>query len=168
MYTFLGIHMQEMGGSASLVGLAFALSALSELPIVAFGGRLLARFGAFRLICFALVVYTVRFIAFSLITEPEWILPVQLLHGLSYGAYLMASVTLAHRIAGRQQAATAQALLTAVSFGFGSITGSLVGGALLDSIGTTGLFRGAAVLMLINLGVLLAGNRVVHLDRAAT
>ena len=168
MYTFLGIHMQEMGGSASLVGLAFALSALSELPIVAFGGRLLARFGAFRLICFALVVYTVRFIAFSLITEPEWILPVQLLHGLSYGAYLMASVTLAHRIAGRHQAATAQALLTAVSFGFGSITGSLVGGALLDSIGTTGLFRGAAVLMLINLGVLLAGNRVVHLDRAAT
>jgi MFS family permease len=160
MYTFLGIHMQDMGGSASLVGLAFAL--------VAFGGRLLARFGAFRLICFALAVYTVRFLAFSLITVPEWILPVQLLHGLSYGAYLMASVTLAHRIAGRQQAATAQALLTAVSFGFGSITGSLVGGALLDAVGTTGLFRGAAALMLVNLGVLLAGNRIVHLDRAAT
>jgi PPP family 3-phenylpropionic acid transporter len=90
---------------------------------------------------------------------------VQLLHGLSYGAFLMASVTLAHHIAGRGQAATAQALLTAMSFGFGSITGSLIGGALLDSIGTVGLFRGAAVLMLVTLAILLAGNRAVGLDR---
>jgi PPP family 3-phenylpropionic acid transporter len=165
MYTFLGIHIQDMGGSASLVGLAFALSAFSELPIVAFGGWFLARFGPFRLICLALVVFAVRFAAFSAITVPEWILPVQMLHGLSYGAYLMASVTLAHRTAGRAHAATAQALLASVSFGFGAITGSLLGGALLDAIGTTGLFRLAAALMLLALGVLVTGNRLVGLDR---
>ncbi|MBA2454798.1 MAG: hypothetical protein H0V47_16645, partial [Chloroflexia bacterium] len=61
--------------------------------------------------------------------------------------------------------ATAQALLTAMSFGFGSITGSIVGGALLDQIGTAGLFRGAAILMIVVLGVLVAGNRLIGLDR---
>ena len=89
----------------------------------------------------------------------------QLLHGLSYGIYLMASVTLAHRVAGREQAATAQALLTAVSFGLGTITGSLVGGAFLDSLGTTGLFRGAAVVVLVTLAILLVGNRTIGLER---
>jgi PPP family 3-phenylpropionic acid transporter len=167
MNVFLAIHVQELGGSASLIGVAFALSAASELPIVAFGGWILARLGTVTTIALALVVYTVRMIAFSLITVPEWILPVQMLHGLSFGAFLMASVTLAYRLAGRHQAATAQALLTAMSFGFGSITGSLVGGALLDSIGTVGLFRGAAVLMLVTLAILVIGNRRIGLDRSA-
>ena len=165
MYVFLGIHIRELGGSTSLVGMAFATSAFSELPIVAFGAWFLRRFGPTRLLGIALVVYAVRYLAFSLVTDPVWILPVQLLHGISYGIYLMASVTLAHRVGGRARAATAQALLTAVSFGFGNITGSLVGGALLDTVGTAGLFRGASVLVLVTLGVLAIGNRTIGLDR---
>jgi len=164
MNVFLGIHIEDLDGSATLVGPAFAISAASELPIVAFGGWFLTRLGAPRLIALALIVYAVRFVAFSVAPAGAWILPVQALHGLSYGAFLMASVTLAHRLAGREQAATAQALLTAMSFGFGSITGSLVGGALLDQAGTAGLFRGAAVLMVLTLGVLAAGIRRVGLD----
>lgn len=167
MYIFLGIRLQEIGGSANIVGLAFALSAISELPVVAFGGWLLNRLGAPRLIGLALCVYVVRFAAFSTISEPEWMLPVQLLHGFSFGAFLMASVTLAHRLAGREHAATAQALLTAMSFGFGSITGSIVGGALLDRVGTVGLFQGAAMLMVVTLAVLVIGDRIVGLDRPA-
>lgn len=165
MYIFLGIRLQEIGGSANIVGVAFALSAVSELPVVAFGGWFLSRLGAPRLIAVALCVYIVRFAAFSAISDPEWMLPVQLLHGLSYGAFLMASVTLAHRLAGSEHAATAQSLLTAMSFGFGSITGSIIGGALLDRIGTVGLFRGAALLMVMTLAVLVIGDRIVGLDR---
>ncbi|CAA9570578.1 MAG: hypothetical protein AVDCRST_MAG87-2366 [uncultured Thermomicrobiales bacterium] len=165
MYVFLGIHIEDLDGTTSLVGPAFAISAASELPIVAFGGWFLSRIGAPRLIALALLVYAVRFAAFSVVPAGIWILPVQALHGLSYGAFLMASVTLAHRLAGRDQAATAQGLLTAMSFGFGSITGSLVGGALLEPIGTVGLFRGAAVLMLLTLAVLAAGIRLVGLDQ---
>jgi PPP family 3-phenylpropionic acid transporter len=164
MYVFLGIHLQELGGTASLVGLAFAISAASELPVVAFGGWFLRHLGARRLVALAIVVYALRFAAFSALSTPAWVLPIQALHGLSYGAFLMASVTLAHRLAGREHAATAQALLAATSFGLGSITGSLVGGALLDHVGTVGLFRGAAVLMVVTLVVLVAGERVTTLD----
>ena len=165
MNIYLGVHLQGIGGSASLIGIAFATSAASELPVVAFGGWFLRHLGAVRLASLAMAIYAFRFVAYSVITVPEWVLGVQLLHGLSYGAFLMASVTLAHRLAGREQAATAQALLTAMSFGFGSITGSLVGGAFLDVVGTAGLFRGAAVMMVVTLAVLLVGNRFVGFDR---
>ena len=162
---YLGIRIQDIGGSATQVGLAFAVASGSELPVIALGGWLQHRLGAPRLVALAIVVYAIRFVAFSVITVPEWLLPIQALHGLSYGAFMMASVTLIHRLAGRHHAATAQALLTAVSMGFGSITGSLVGGALLDRVGTVGLFRGAAVMMGVTLCVLVVGNRAVGLDR---
>jgi MFS transporter, PPP family, 3-phenylpropionic acid transporter len=168
IYVFLGIHMQQMGGSNSLVGAAFSISAASELPVIAFGGWLMARLGARRLIVVALLAYLGRFIAFGFITVPEWLIAAQLLHGLSFGAFLVASVTLAHRLAGREHTATAQALLSTMSFGFGSITGSLVGGALLDQVSTFTIFRGVAVLMLLTLVIFVVGNRVVGLEGRAT
>ena len=166
MYAFLGIHIKELGGSASLIGLASALSSTSELPIVAFSGWFIARFGPVRMIALAIGVYACRFVAFAVITVPEWILLVQLFHGLSYGAFLIASVTLAHRLAGREQAATAQALLAAMTFGFGSITGSLLGGLLLDSIGAVGVFRVAAALLTLTLAAFLVVNRVIGFEQA--
>ena len=89
-----------------------------------------------------------------------------MLHGISYGAFLIASVTLAYRIGGREEAATAQALLTGMAFGLGAITGSLVGGALLDRIGTEGIFILAAVVMAVTLVLFLLANRVVRLQDA--
>ena len=164
MYTFLGIHMKELGGSTTLIGVAFAVSAASELPIIAFGSTLIARLGAVRLMTIGITIYALRMIALSLIQVPEWIVPLQLLHGLTYGAFLISSVTLAYRIGGRQHAATAQALLSAMSFGFGSITGALIGGTMLDSVGTVAMFRAAAVMMTLALVILIVGNRLIGLE----
>jgi MFS transporter, PPP family, 3-phenylpropionic acid transporter len=163
---YLGVRIQEIGGSARQVGLLFAVASASELPVIALGAWLLGRLGAPRLIAVATGVYAFRFVAFSVITVPAWLLPIQALHGLSYAAFTLASITLIHRLVERRHAATAQSLLTAVSLGLGSITGSLLGGALLDVIGTTGLFRGAAVLMGVTLAVLVVGTRTVNLDDA--
>lgn len=155
---FLGVRLVETGGSAGLVGLAIALGAASELPVVALGGSLLARFGAARLVALAIVTYAVRFVAYGTVEDAAWMLPVQLLHGLSFGAFLVASVTLAARLAGPAHAAAAQALLAAASFGLGTITGSVVGGALLDRFGAAGLFRGAAGVMAVALAVFVAAR----------
>lgn len=67
IYAFLGIRLQELGGSADLVGVAFALGAASELPVVAFGGPVLARLGASRLLGLAIAVYAARLVAYSVL-----------------------------------------------------------------------------------------------------
>lgn len=159
LYTFFGIYLTSLGGSAQALGLAFAIGASSELPMLAFGGRLLDRLGPRRLLALALALYTVRFALYGIPPAPRLVLAVQILHGLSYAAYLMATVTLMHRLAGRRLAATAQALLASVSLGFGTVTGALVGGALLDRVGAVGLFRLAAALTLAALILFLAGAR---------
>ncbi|MEJ7653176.1 MAG: hypothetical protein WKH64_07450, partial [Chloroflexia bacterium] len=69
-------------------------------------------------------------------------------------------------IAGQELAATGQGLLSSMSAGFGMITGSLVGGALLDDAGVTALFRLASAMMFTALVVFLIGRR--FLPAAAT
>jgi PPP family 3-phenylpropionic acid transporter len=160
---YLGVHLEGLGASASLMGFAFAVSAAAELPIIAGGGWLLRKLGAVRLMMVAIGTYTIRFTILSSIDQPALVVASQLLHGLTFGAFLMASVTLAHRIAGRAQAATAQSLLSAMSFGLGSITGALIGGAMLDRVGTIGMYRGAAVVCLVALAIAIVGNRRIHL-----
>ena len=165
MYGFFGIRIEELGGSASLLGAMVAIGAISELPVIAFGSWFLRKLGAPRLIAVAIGVYAFRLAAYGVITEPIWILPIQVLHGLSYGTFLTASVMLVHRLAGREHAATAQALLAAVSFGLGSITGSIVGGSLLDVVGADWLFRGSAVLMLATLIAFLLVKHLLDIEQ---
>lgn len=162
---FLGIRIEDIGGSASLIGVAISISAISEMPVIAFGSWFLRHLGPARLIALAIMIYTLRLLAYGVITDPEWMLPVQTLHGLSYGAFLIATVTLVHRLAGREHAVTAQGMLGAMSFGAGSIAGSLAGGVLLDVAGSDWLFRCAALFMLVTLVAYLVLLRVVGIGQ---
>lgn len=159
--SFLGIHIQELGGTTGQVGLAYALSAVTEFPILFFSGWILTRIGSRRVLLIALCFYVVRFAILSFAPSPAWIIMAQLFHGLTFGAFLIASVTLAHRLVGRDNAATAQAVLGTMSFGFGSITGSLIAGALLDQVSTYTIFRGITVLMVVTVVIFVVGSRVI-------
>jgi PPP family 3-phenylpropionic acid transporter len=168
-FNFLGIHLEEIDGSARLVGPAFAIGAASELAVIALAGIVLRKVPPLWLLAAAMLVYAVRFGIYGLTENADLLLVLQGLHGLSYGIFLTTSITLAYRLAGPALATTAQAVLTAMSFGFGSIAGSLIGGALLDRIGTDSLFQIASALMIIAVVVLVAGNRIAPLaPRAST
>jgi MFS transporter, PPP family, 3-phenylpropionic acid transporter len=156
--TFLGIHIRGLGGGTDIVGIAFAVAAVSELPIIGFGSWILKRLGPQRMIVIALVAYIVRFVLLASAPSAEWVIVAQLFHGVSFGTFLVASINLAHRAVGQENAATAQALLGAMSFGFGSITGAMVGGVLLDAVGTTRMYTGIVGLMVVALVVYVVGT----------
>lgn len=160
---FLAVHLESLGASSGLIGVAFSISAVTELPIIAGGGWLIRRLGPVGLMFIAISAYLIRFSVLAVAEDPAVVIGTQLLHGLSFGAFLMASVTLAHRIAGRAQAATAQSLLSAMSFGLGSIVGSLIGGSALDRIGTTGIYQAAAVISVGTLVIAIVGTRRIAL-----
>lgn len=156
---YLGIHIRSLGSGTEVVGTAFAASALSELPIIGFGALIMQRIGARNMVVISLSVYIVRFILLALAPSAEWIIFAQIFHGLSFGMFLVASVNLAHRLVGGELAATAQALLGTMSFGFGNITGSFLGGALLGVVGTQTMYSGVVVLMAVALAVFVIGGR---------
>lgn len=156
---YLTMHIESLGGDTSIAGIAFATSAMSELPVIGFGAVILKRIGARNVIFIALVVYMIRFGLLGFATGTSMVILAQLMHGLSFGMFLIASVTLAHRLVGRENAATAQALLATVGVGVGSITGSMLGGLAIDHASTTSMFRVVMCTMALTLAIFFIGTR---------
>jgi len=159
---YFGLYMAELGASARLIAASITLLAVAEMPILFASGRIVARLGPHRMITIALLVYALRLLLYSLITQPEWVLPVQLSNGLSFGLLMLAMTRLAREFAGERLAATAQGLLASAQ-ALGSIVGLLASGALLDVIGLQSIFRALAVVAGAALAIYALGvRRPVH------
>jgi PPP family 3-phenylpropionic acid transporter len=155
---FLSIYMASIGSSEGLIGLAWAVSAMSEVPMMLLSGRLIRQLGISRLLIIAFFVYALRWALLSVISAPGWVVVVQLLQGVSFTAFLVGGVTYMHRQAPAGLGATAQAIFVGTSLGLGTFAGSLLGGFLYDEIGLARMF-------VIDAGVALAACLVFLLSR---
>lgn len=157
VFNFQGLYVKELGGSTALVGAASSMAALSEMPIMFLSGWLALHLGGKRMVIMALIMYIFRSLSLSLMPSADWIIPVQILHGPSFGIFMMATVNLVYEFAGPELAATAQGLLaSAVSFGI--IIGALAGGVIIDNFGFVIVFRCAAFMALLALLVFIIGS----------
>lgn len=158
-FSFYSIHLQALGGAATLVGYANALSSLSELPVLRCSQKLLRWLGAWGSMVLGGLTYAVRWALVGIAGQPIGMLLTQALHGPSFGAFLVGSVAYADERAPAGLNATAQALLTAASFGLGAALGAGIGGWAFDALGATGFFLAAAATNLTGLLFLIAARR---------
>lgn len=137
---FLSIYMADIGASGRLIGVAWAISALSEVPMMFLAGRLLRKVGIRRFLLLGYLLYAARWLWLSANTVPAWVLPVQLLQGVSFTAFLVGGVTLMGDLAPRGLGATAQAVFTGTTFGLGLSVGSTLAGYLYEVAGLAWLY----------------------------
>jgi PPP family 3-phenylpropionic acid transporter len=151
MQNFLSVMLHGMGGSDSLIGITWTIGAIAEMPVMILGALLLKRFGARRLIGFAISVYGLRMLLYSVMPAPEWAAWIASLGGLSFGLYWISAVTYASELAPAHLKATSQGLLVAVT-SLSGIIGATLAGLLYDQVGPSIMFRilaGFCVLALI-------------------
>jgi MFS family permease len=159
--TYLFPHMAELGASESLMGVASLIATITELPIFFFGNRLVKRFTSYGLFLVALVLMGVRSLLFAWVSAPFAVLIVQAMGGTIFPAMWLAGVAYADEHAPAGLKSTAQGLLGAMMFGFGSAIGGFVGGLLLESIGGRGLFLVFGVIILAGLGLIEGFKRML-------
>jgi MFS family permease len=164
--SFLMLYIAEFGAGESLMGIALVISTVGEMPIWALSPYLLRRLGPRRLLAVALFSGTIQGLAFSYVTTPWMILPVQLLHGLTFSAAWTAAIEYVASVVPRGTQATAQGLLNGVMMGLAAATGAVVGGRLFDQVGGALTFRLAAMMPLVALVLLWFGARL-HTERSA-
>ena len=163
---YLFLYMQSLGGNKALMGLALTFATISEIPFLYYSDRLLAHWGARRLLMLSLVVFAFRALALSLIQTAWLVLPLQLLHGASFAAMWVASVSYADKLAPPGMGATAQGLLSGAMFGLGAAFGGFVGGLLFAGIGGSMMYRWTSVALLIGLVLFILADR--RMARAQT
>jgi MFS family permease len=159
--------MAEMGSSKSLMGIASLLATFTELPVFFFGNRLVKRFGSKGLFLLALVLLGIRSLCFAWASVPFAVLIVQGLGGMIFPAMWVAGVSYADEQAPAGLKSTAQGIFGAVSFGFGSAVGGLIGGPLLESIGGRGMFLVFGLIILGGLGIVEIVRRILPREEVA-
>jgi PPP family 3-phenylpropionic acid transporter len=137
---FFSIHLVNIGAGETLVGAAWAVGALVEVPVMLGYPWLGGRLGVERLLLIGAAVFFVRALAVLLLREPVLVTATMALHGIGFALVLVGGVVYVSRHAPPGTAATAQGVLGATVFGLAAILGPGVGGQLAGWLGLQGMF----------------------------
>ncbi len=161
--TFYSIYMTELGAARPLIGLAFTVQGLCELPLYLAAAGIIRRIGSGRTLALAFLVFAARALLYSVIKVPALAVAVETSHGLSFSLLLVSSVDYVNREVPREWRATGQALFQAAYFGAGGLLGNAWAGLLYDQLGVQGMFRvnGWLILAVAIMGLVLLGARKV-------
>jgi PPP family 3-phenylpropionic acid transporter len=146
---FLTLYLRELGASDSIVGWAWTVSALSEIPVFIWLSRNGHRYKELPLLMIAGLVYTVRFSLVSLVNEPEWIVLLQTMHSFSFGIFLFTALRYIQQLIPDHFRATGQAIFAIVWSCCAGLASGILGGWIFDAWGPHVMYRFAALSSLI-------------------
>ncbi|SAL99456.1 hypothetical protein [Absidia glauca] len=143
--SFLFIFLtQELGASASTVGLTGLVGSVTELLFFYYSRDLIRVFGIRFLIILGHVLTIIRVFAYTLLPKgpagATIALGLHLLNGIAFSALWGAGVVQADELAPPSLQATSQGILAAMYAGVGSGLGSLLGGVVYEKLGSTQMF----------------------------
>jgi PPP family 3-phenylpropionic acid transporter len=141
----LGLHFTALGFPPATVSLSASIAVTSEVLVFVTWPRWSHRFRPRALLLVAFGVSALRWGAMGLSTSPVALVALATLHGLSFGAFYVASISwVADRAPGSLRA-TGQSLFVAATFGLGGLVGFTGAGRLYDALGGQRLFQLAAL-----------------------
>ena len=161
--SLLSVYLSRLGVPEGTIGLVWAVAAVMELPVMWAFPALARRFGVERLLVFGALMFALRAAGYALTDDAALLIAISGLAGVGFALFLVGGVTYVGSKAPQGLAATAQGILTGVSFGLATVLGSGLGGAVAGALTIPGLFAACALLgLLATVGVHLAVSRARH------
>jgi PPP family 3-phenylpropionic acid transporter len=158
--SFFSIYLDGINASEGLIGFAWTLASLSEIPIMLGAGWMIRKISTSGLLKISFLAYALRWLLLSFISTPVLAILTQLLHGLSFAAFLIGGITYIGHLAPEGLNTTAQSIFTSVSFGLASIIGSLLGGYFYDTWGMSAMFRSFSLIAFFGLLIFYLSDRL--------
>lgn len=137
---FLPIYLSQQGAAEGLVGLAFSVGALVEVPIFLTIGRIGQRTGPFPVLIAGVAVACTLYLLMSRSPAPEQIVLINMLSGAFFSIYYPTIVTLVGTLVPESLRSTGQGMLAAFTWGLGNMAGTMLGGRVADLIGIPALY----------------------------
>lgn len=150
-YTFGAIHWRAGGLSSAWIGTLWAIGVITEVSLFAVSGRLVGWLGPVRLMLLGAGAAVLRWAAMSLDPSLGWLIPLQVLHGLTYGASHLGAIHFINRAVPEAAGGTAQAFYATLASGVLQGAATLVSGMLYARYGGGG-YLAMAALALAGLG----------------
>jgi PPP family 3-phenylpropionic acid transporter len=127
-FTFGILLWQQQGVSAAWSGTLWAIGVFAEVMLFSISGRAVARIGAAHLIALGAVASIARWSMMAFEPSLALLIPLQLLHGATYGATHIGAIHFIHEKVPRSQQGSAQSLYATMSAGLALGGATLVAG----------------------------------------
>lgn len=147
IWNFLFWLLEELAGDnkewmKTLEGLVMAIQCLGgELPFFFLSGWICKKLGHVHSMTLILLVIGIRYILYSILTNPWWVLPIELLNGITFGLFYACMASYASIVAPPGTSTTVQGLVGAAFEGIGVSIGSFLGGYFHDKYSASITFR---------------------------
>ena len=149
LQSLLLMFLSDLGAPDFLEGLALSLATVSEVPMFYASGTIIKRHGAPTLMLASMAAFVIRSTLVSFLVNPWLVLPLQLLHGLTFAGAWAAGVEIARQNSPPGLETSAQSRFSLAYNGVGGLSGSIVGGLLYDSLGARTMYRIKAALFAV-------------------
>ncbi len=144
--TYLVLYMNQQGASEQMVGLAWALAAISEIPVFALLHRYIGRFHELAILGIVSLLYGLRWTISAITMDPLMLLIMQASHSITFAVFWITSVVYVVRLVPTELRSTGLSIFSAVFIGLCGISGSLFGGILEEKAGFMTAYLAGAVL----------------------
>lgn len=145
-YTFFSIHMESLGYQRLAIGVLWGVAVMAEVWMLTQTHKLLQRYAVKSLLLVGLLSATLRWVVTAYFSDVLLILVVaQLLHAMTFAVFHSASVEYIRQVFSYRAQGTAQAVLSASSYGAGMAIGSLVVGMFWEEIGIVSFYWAAII-----------------------
>jgi hypothetical protein len=148
------VYLRQLGGDLTLMGVCLFVTCLIEVPVFYFGSRLIKKAGVLGCFTIIAIAYSIRFFAYSSMhkfTSLWYILPVQGLHGITFGLLYNVGIQYSQMVAPVGHESSMQGCFSGAFGGLGVAIGALGGGSLirpLHGIGHLFVFMGSCAVTL--------------------
>ena len=152
LYVFYSIFLSDHGYSKSVVGGLWSLGVLAEIAVFFYMSRLLRVFSLRTILLLSFSAAVVRFMMIGWGVEQPFVLVfAQVLHGLTFGSFHAAAITVVNRWFLGRTRSRGQALYSSLTFGAGGLVGGLISGWTWDHLGGELTFALSSIFALIGL-----------------
>lgn len=134
-YTFGALHWQAQGLAAAWVGTLWAIGVFAEVVLFALSAPVVRRFGPAELIVAGAAASVVRWGAMAFDPPLALLIPLQVLHALTYGAAHLGAILFITRAVPHKGMGSAQAFYATIAAGLALGIVGLISGALYERIG---------------------------------
>lgn len=144
-YTFLTLHLEQLGYSRAVIGLLWAVGVVAEVLMFMAMSRILARFSLRQVLVTSFMLAALRWLLLGSFAEHLWVLVLaQVMHAATFGSFHAAAIHFVQHSFGSRQQGQGQALYAALS-GVGGAMGALYSGYLWQPLGAGGTFALASL-----------------------
>jgi PPP family 3-phenylpropionic acid transporter len=133
---FIGLYVTELGGTESQIGFAWFMGVAAEAAVFMFSVYWMRLFKKdITFVITAAALYGLRWMLYTIATEPIHLILLQPLHGVTFGVFYLCTFQLVTKIMPEEFLATGQMVFISAFFGLSGTIGSLGGGWIIDWTG---------------------------------